>query len=295
VTVTTEERPATEGTTKVPASTPSGPPASAGPGSPKVALDPRLRARRISVRREAGRRRLRLVAVVGVVFVVALAAVIVARSPLLAVDDVQVAGAVYTDPVALEAVTGEVIGRPMLTVSTGDLEERLEALPWIRRADVWREWPTTLRVDVVERRPVATFYGDDGRYRVVDAEGRVVAVVDGLPVDVVAVAGQGPSLDAGAQAPPPVPEAAVVAAALPDALRVRLADVAPGPDGIILRLVDGPQVVLGTTDQLREKLVATLTVLNRLEPGTTGSLDVRVPDRPTLTPDPTESLTEDPS
>jgi hypothetical protein len=86
-----------------------------------------------------------------------------------------------------------------------------------------------------------------------------------------------------------------VAAALPDALRVRLADVAPGPDGIILRLVDGPQVVLGSTDQLREKLVAALTVLNRLEAGTGGSLDVRVPDRPTLTPDPSQPLTTDPS
>jgi hypothetical protein len=56
--------------------------------------------------------------------------------------------------------------------------------------------------------------------------------------------------------------------------------------------VDGPQVVLGTTERLREKLVAALTVLNRLEPGTGGSLDVRVPDRPTLTPDATGSLTE---
>jgi len=286
VTVTTEDRPTTEGPAKDAA--PSGPPSTSGP---KVSIDPRLRARRITVRREAGRRRLRLVAVAGVVFVLALAAVVVARSPLLAVDDVVVSGAVYTDPVALDAVTATVIGDSMLTLDSKALEQQLEALPWVRRADVWRDWPRTVRVDVVERRPVATFYGDDGRYRVVDVDGRVLAVVDGLPVDVVAIAGQGPALAPGAVAPTPVPDAAAVAAALPDALRVRLADVAPGPDGIILRLVDGPQVVLGTTERLREKLVAALTVLNRLEPGTGGSLDVRVPDRPTLTPEPTGSLT----
>jgi hypothetical protein len=64
---------------------------------------------------------------------------------------------------------------------------------------------------------------------------------------------------------------------------------------MILRLVDGPQVVLGSTDQVSQKLVAALTVLNRLAPGTGGTLDVRVPDRPVLTPDPTAPLTPPPA
>lgn len=42
-----------------------------------------------------------------------------------------------------------------ITADTGAVQRSLEALPWIRRASITRVWPDTLRVAVVEQRPLA--------------------------------------------------------------------------------------------------------------------------------------------
>src|SRR6188508_122174 len=59
-------------------------------------IEPRLRQRRIGVRRAESRRRLRWVMVAGLVLVVVVAALAVLGSSLFAVDQVEVTGNVYT-------------------------------------------------------------------------------------------------------------------------------------------------------------------------------------------------------
>ena len=62
-------------------------------------IEPRLRERRIAVKRAVGRKRLRWVFVVAVVVALVVAALAVLGSSLFAIDEVHVDGAVYTDPV----------------------------------------------------------------------------------------------------------------------------------------------------------------------------------------------------
>jgi len=120
-----------------------------------VAVDPRFRARRIAVRRDEGRRRLkRLLGLVGVA-AVALAAVIVLRSPVLDVDEVAVSGTERLDAEQLREVAGIGIGRPILLADLDGAAEALEALPWIARAEVTRDLPGTVRVAVREREAAA--------------------------------------------------------------------------------------------------------------------------------------------
>lgn len=248
-------------------------------------IDPRFRARRIAVKRQAGRRRLRWFGVLGIVAAVVLVAVLVARSPLLAVGTIDVSGAVYSDPEALAEIDGDLRGDPLLGVDTDAVAKRYEAIAWVRRADVRRVWPTTIEVDLLERRPVAAFFAPDGRYRVIDREGRVLASLDGQPIDIVTINGVGPDLAPGATAPASYVAAAGVAAVLPNELRPYVLDLVLEADGgLQMRLVSGGVVLFGPPDDVRRKLLAVLAVLADLgDPAKLGVLDVRVPEKSVLT------------
>ena len=75
-------------------------------------IEPRLRERRVAVKRAATRKRLKWVLIVVGVIAIVVATLAVLGSGLFAIDDVQVEGAVYTDPAALEAVVEDLRGRP---------------------------------------------------------------------------------------------------------------------------------------------------------------------------------------
>ena len=77
---------------------------------PQRASSRALRERRIAVKRAATRKRLKWVLIVVGVVAIVVATLAVLGSGLFAIDDVQVEGAVYTDPAALEAVVEDLQG-----------------------------------------------------------------------------------------------------------------------------------------------------------------------------------------
>ena len=58
-----------------------------------------------------------------------------------------------------------------------DIRMRLEALPWVARADVRRVWPNRVEILIVERRPVA-LWQSDGKIQVVDRDGAPITAHD---------------------------------------------------------------------------------------------------------------------
>lgn len=189
---------------------------------PSRSMDPRVRARRIAVKRAQGRKRLIWVAGVGGVVLVAVAVLAVFSSSLFAVERVDVQGAPYTqDRYAdrLQVVIDQLRGQPVLLVDTQAAEEALEALPWIERAFVNTDFPNRVLIDVRERQPLATFQGSDGRYRVIDRDGFVLDVLDGRPASYMLVAGVGPDIEAGSSAGSPYAAAAQLVGALPAEIR----------------------------------------------------------------------------
>jgi cell division protein FtsQ len=68
-------------------------------------------------------------------------------------------------------------GMSILAVDTAAAKERLESLPWVRRATVSRQFPTTLLVRIEEHRPLAVWI-DSGRRRLIGDEGELVPVTD---------------------------------------------------------------------------------------------------------------------
>lgn len=248
-------------------------------------IDPRFRARRLEVAREAGRKRLKWILLAVVVFVLLAAGALIIRAPFLSVDSVEVNGVVYADAAAVADILDGLEGQPMLTLDTASITRRLEALPWVLDARVEREWPRGVRVEIAERTPLAVYGATDGLWRVVDDEGRVLVKLEGRPVEVLLLDGGGPALEPGATVPETLAGAVRVARALPPSLKARTLALTVTPEGeYALRLQPQGTVLLGSADDIRDKLVATLTVLAKVDSKTLETLDVRSPANPVIKP-----------
>jgi cell division protein FtsQ len=247
-------------------------------------VDPRMRARRIAVRRSDARKRLHRVVLFASAMGVLAAAMLVVRSPLLDVDRINVTGADHTGVAAVRAATGIRSHMPMIDVDTGAARANLLALPWVADASVTRHWPATVEVRIRERQAVAIEPAGQGGFALLDVTGRVLGVEAAPPGGLPQLAGLAP---AGAPGTPGVPEAAPalgVASSLPASLRPRVVTVVVvDGGGVDLRLADAGVVHLGPPDQLQAKLLAALTVLEQVDLTDVCSIDVRVPTAPTLT------------
>src|ERR1700726_1791985 len=96
----------------------------------------------------------------------------------LTVDDVEVEGRPPADPATILAAPGAHAGTPILAVNPARAKEQLEALPWVRSAAIERRLPGTLRVHLVERKPLAVWQHDGGKFELIDRDGAVIPVTD---------------------------------------------------------------------------------------------------------------------
>jgi cell division protein FtsQ len=231
------------------------------PARSSGSMDPRVRARRIAVRRAKGRKRLIWVAIAAAILLVLVGAVAVLASSLFDVRTVDVQGAVYTDPAELSAIVDDLRGSAILLVDTRKIERQLESIPWVESARVSTQFPHRVFIDIRERQPIATFAGSDGRYRVIDRDGRVLDVVDGIPVDYMLITGADPDVEHGQFAGPPFPSAAQLAIALPSEIRALTESI--GVDAtagdLSLKLRGNIQVQLGAPADMSSKLVRLLS------------------------------------
>ena len=258
----------------------------AAPPVSSVVVDPRMRKRRIRVRRDAGRRRLRWVTWVLAVAVLVVGGLVATRTALLDVDRVAVTGIEHTSRDEVVAATGVAAGDPLLHVDLGAAARRVEELPWVAGARVERSWPSTVKVQVTEREAVAVVQVTDDHAAVVDAEGWVLAIEPRGADDVVETdaplaltgidgrVGQGQRLDDEAR------DALAVAATVSERMPGAVAAVSTDLEA---ELVDGGTVRFGSTDHLDEKITAVQTVLSDVDLACLAVLDVRVPGSPALT------------
>ncbi len=231
-------------------------------------IEPRIAQRRIGVRRAEGRRRLRWVLVALGVVLVLVAVLAVVGSSLFSVDRVDVTGAVYTDPEALAVVIDDLEGTPILLVDTVDAEEQLEAIPWVESARVSTSFPDEVSIEIRERDPVVSMRGDDGLFRVLDREGRVLDVIEGQPVTVPWISGPGTlNLPAGSFASLGYASAASLVTKMTPDIRSRVHSMLVTPDGADLRLLLVPQSTLDTEAEEGRPPVAAA-----LDPATTTDL-----------------------
>lgn len=101
------------------------------------------------------------------------AAVQIAKATGAVVQKIEVQGVQFTTREELDAALGLKRGQGLVTYDTTAARKRLEKLPWVAQAQVVRELPDTLKVDVTEKIPLARME-KDGELWVVDDHGAPV-------------------------------------------------------------------------------------------------------------------------
>jgi cell division protein FtsQ len=173
-----------------------------------------------------------------------------------------------------EVVTSAAVktGTPLLQVDTDAVAERVAGIRRVASARVQRQYPSTLRITVIERVPVVVKDYPDGAH-LFDKDGVDFATAPPPPGV--------PYLDT--ENPGPSDPATKAALAVMTSLRPEVAGQvgrvsAPSVAAITLTLTDGRVVVWGTTDRTQEKALKLGALLT--QPGRT--YDVSSPDLPTV-------------
>lgn len=193
-------------------------------------------------------------------------------TPIMSVRNLVVDGlqAVPRDEVVAAAAVRT--GTPLLQVDTDKVADRVATIPRVASVRVQREYPSSLRVTVVERVAVAVKDLPDGTH-LFDRDGVDFAIAPPPPgVAYLDVDNPGPS-------DPPTKAALQVLTALrPEVAGQVVRIAAPSVASITLTLSDGRVVIWGTTDRTDEKAEKLAALLTR--PGHT--YDVSSPDLPTV-------------
>ena len=245
-----------------------------------VAVDPRMKARRIEVVRAQGRRRLHLLATLAAVALATAAAFGVSRTPLMDVDRIAIGGAGADRSAQILKSAGLSTGMPMISVDLEAAGRSVASLPWVRSARVWRDWPATVRIAVEPRVPVAAVPASGGRTALIDSHGYAIGWAPDAtgPADAMRVsvpfAGRLGDIHTAADGP------LAVVAAVPDDLRtwVRTVTLDARSERLGLQLSGGATVILGEPDLLEDKMNAVRAVLAGTELECITEIDVTMPD-----------------
>jgi cell division protein FtsQ len=164
------------------------------------------------------------------------------------------------------------LGTPLLQINTDQLADRVAAIRRVASARVQRQYPSALRITIVERVPVVVKEFPDGPH-LYDRDGVDFATAPPPPAL--------PYIDVGNPGPtdPPTKAALAVLLALRPEIVAQVGRIAaPSVASITLTLTDGRTVIWGTnerTEEKAEKLAGLLTQPGRI-------YDVSSPDLPTV-------------
>lgn len=193
-------------------------------------------------------------------------------TPIMSARTIVVIGVGAVTQEEVVAAAGVAPGTPLLQVDTDVVAERVAGIRRIATARVQRQYPSTLRVTVVERIPIVVRDYPDGVH-LFDRDGVDFATAPPPPGV--------PYLDT--ENPGPTDPATKAALQVMTSLRPDVAGQvgrvsAPSVAAITLTLIDGRVVVWGTTDRTEEKALKLAALLT--QPGHT--YDVSSPDLPTV-------------
>jgi len=164
------------------------------------------------------------------------------------------------------------LGTPLLQINTDQVADRVAGIRRVASARVQREYPSALRISIVERIALVVKDFGDGPH-LFDRDGVDFATAPpppGLPY--IDVENPGP-------ADPPTKAALQVMTALRPEVAAQVSRVAaPSVSSVTLTLTDGRSVVWGTTDRTAEKAEKLAALLT--QPGHV--YDVSSPDLPTV-------------
>lgn len=197
---------------------------------------------------------------------------LVFASPVLGVRKVQVDGLILLEEFQVREAAGVVMGTPLPRVDTGSVTERVAALAPVASVDVTRVWPSTLRIEVVERVPVGAVKADD-QLHVFDDQGVIFRTADSPPPDAVVV-----EIKSGDPARLVIQALKVIQALTPELKSELVTLTIDGPAGITLVLQKDRMVTWGDAEDSDLKARAATALLKQKG----NRIDVSVPEIVTI-------------
>lgn len=174
-------------------------------------------------------------------------------------------------------------GQHLLSLSTNRVVSAVETIPWVEHARAERIIPSTVRITVIERTPVALVSSGARRF-LIDEEGVILdegsnefVIINDLPIAAVV-----PGARVRA---PSFRESLGVWRDFDDSLREQVEFIsAASIDRITVRLSGGVSILYGAHEQVEEKNFAIMAVLEQAkrDGDQIVSVDVRVPRRPAV-------------
>jgi cell division protein FtsQ len=180
--------------------------------------------------------------------VVGTAAWLVFFSPVLGVRSIEIVGNLTVPSERIKQQAGVADLHPLATVDLAGVEHRVLGIRRLASAKVDRIWPGTLRIEVVEREPVAAVQSGD-KVAIVDRQGVVIELKSVVPPLLPLL-----RVDRPVEGDPAMMAALKVIQAIPDEVAPKVREVRAGTaEGVTLELSDGRSVVWGGPDRPEEK------------------------------------------
>ena len=192
-------------------------------------------------------------------------------SPVFRVREILVDGSREVSSEQVVAAADIVVGTSMTSLPLEEITDRVERLDAVAMVDVVREWPSTVRISVVEQTPVAIVRTDAG-FSLIGDDGAQFRPAASRPTGL-------PLLDPADGAVDVADAELTVATALPDSLRPDVVRISSSLDGrVTLLLRDGADVDWGTASASPLKAQALLAL--RSERSSAATYDVSTPEAP---------------
>jgi cell division protein FtsQ len=196
---------------------------------------------------------------------------LVGLSQVLAAREVTVTGLDRVEASAIREAAAVPLGLPLARQNLGSIASRVSSLPRIESAEVSRQWPRTIRIAVVERRPLLGVRQPEG-FLLVDAKGVAFETSPTLPSGVL-------QADVNPDRVPLLVEVGAIAAAMPPALKTRVKRFyATSPNHVTVLLTDRTEVNWGTDADSVLKSQLVLALLKRKP----SMIDVSSPHNPAV-------------
>jgi cell division protein FtsQ len=254
----------------------------------RPAADRRIAERRKAILAARVRRRRRILGWALAAIAMAAGVAWLIRTPLFGLSAVRVSGTqAVTHAEVLEASRVR-IGEPYMALDLAAIGDRVAALPRVAAVRVARDYPSSLRITVTERPPVASISGGSV-YWLVAADGTVLDAAGRRPADLPYVAGV-PLPDGvrpGSRLPPgnELANALTALGGMAPQLKRQVSGVnARTLDSLEFTLKDGSTVLYGLAVDQPAKDAAVLLIRRTLkrEGREAQRIDVRNPSAPTV-------------
>jgi cell division protein FtsQ len=267
---------------------PSGRPAGRTAPGQRPPSDRRIAERRKAIVAARVRRRRRVLGWALAALALAAGVAYLVRTPLFGVSAVRVEGVRDLERSEVLAASQVRLGEPYLGLDLAAIRGRVAALPRVATVRVTRDYPSSLRIAVTERPPVASVSAA-GVYWLVAADGTVLDDARGRPRGLPYVAGVPlpAGLRAGTRLPPgnQVANALTALGGMRGELKRQVVGVqARTLDSLEFTLRDGTRVLYGLAVDQPAKDAAVLLVRRELqrERREAQRIDVRNPSTPTV-------------